>query len=173
MKNQLTLVLVLFASLYLSGCVTGVARDINGEEDRMRLGQQAFDKRDFDRAKEHYLVAVKESPNNSQALFKLGNIALYQGRNDDAANYYQRVLDIDPQFTRAHYNLAVIHLQRAEDHFSYYTATLDSGQPVDNNLIRLLSDIDAFATEKESPDAAPADPLDSLGELLGPARTSP
>jgi len=114
------------------------------------------------------MVALREAPNNVQAMFKLGNIALYQGRSDDAIDYYESVLELQPQFARAHYNLAVIHLGRAEDHFNFYAATLEGGRAIDRNLVRLLADIDAFANKGEtSPDVAPADPLDSLGELLG------
>jgi Tfp pilus assembly protein PilF len=162
-------------ALLASGCVTGVARDINGEEDRMRLGNEAFEARDFERAREHYLVAVDEAPTNTQALFRLGNISLYDNDPDAAENYYEQVLTIDPQFARAHYNLAVIHLGKAEDHFNYYAATLDSGRAIDQRLVRLLADLEAFATRKE--EAAPAvksnDPLDSLGELLGSGAAAP
>lgn len=165
----------LATALLATGCVTGVARDINGEEDRMRLGNEAFEARDFARAREHYLVAVDEAPTNTQALFRLGNISLYDNDPGAAEDYYEQVLAIDPQFARAHYNLAVIHLGKAEDHFNYYAATLDSGRTIDRRLVRLLADLEAFATRKE--EATPAvksnDPLDSLGELLGSGAPAP
>lgn len=160
---------LLLAVVAASGCVTGVARDINGEADRMRLGNEAFEARDFARAREHYLVAVDEAPSNTQALFRLGNIALYDNDADAAEDFYQRVLTIDPQFARAHYNLAVIHLGKAEDHFNYYAATLENGRAIDQPLVRLLADIESFATRKDqkAPTVKASDPLDSLGELLG------
>ncbi len=155
------------------GCVTGVARDINGEEDRMRLGQEAFAQRDYVRAREHYAVAVKEAPDNTQAWFRLGNIALYEDKSDEAAGYYERVLQLDPQFARAHYNLAVIHLARAEDHFNYYAATLENGRAIESPLVRLLADIESFATPEEATAVKSSDPLESLGELLGSGKSSP
>lgn len=164
------------ASVVLAGCVSGVARDINGEEDRMRLGNEAFEARDYERAREHYLVAIQEAPGNTDALFRLGNIALYDSNSDEAELYYRKTLEIDPQFARAHYNLAVIHLGRAEDHFNYYAATLDSGRTIDQPLVRLLSDIEAFARKDEKQEATPAqssDPLDSLGEYLGAGASAP
>ena len=161
----------------LGACVTGVARDIDGEEDRMRLGNEAFEARDFSRAKEHYLVVAEESPTNTQALFRLGNISLYESDPAAAQAYYERVLAIDPQFARAHYNLAVIYLGRAEDHFNYYAATLDNGRPIDAPLVRLLADIEAFASKDndatESRTATSNDPLDSLGEFLGNGAPAP
>ncbi|MFK7888002.1 MAG: tetratricopeptide repeat protein [Gammaproteobacteria bacterium] len=159
----------------MTGCVTGVARDINGEADRMRLGNEAFETRDYARAREHYLVAVEEAPGNAQALFRLGNIALYENNPDAAEGYYERTLAIDPQFARAHYNLAVIHLGKAEDHFNYYAATLDSSRAIDRPLVRLLADLEAFATGKEekAPAVKARDPLDSLGELLGSGAPAP
>ena len=169
------------AALWMTGalgaCVTGVARDIDGEEDRMRLGNEAFEARDFARAKEHYLVVAQESPANTQALFRLGNIALYESDPASAQAYYEKVLTLDPQFARAHYNLAVIYLGRAEDHFNYYAATLDNGRPIDAPLVRLLADIEAFARKDdettESRTATSSDPLDSLGEFLGNGAPGP
>ncbi len=167
------LYIVLGLAVLNGACVTGVARHINGEEDRMRLGQEAFAGRDFVRAREHYLVAVKEAPGNTHALFRLGNIALYDGQSDEALGYYERVLAIDPKFARAHYNLAVIHLGRAEDHFNYYAATLDNGQSIEAPLVKLLVDMEAFATPEETRSVKSSDPLDSLGELLGSGTSSP
>ncbi|MEO1575023.1 MAG: tetratricopeptide repeat protein [Pseudomonadota bacterium] len=167
----------LLIAVLQAGCVTGVARDINGEADRMRLGDEAFEARDYTRAREHYTVAVQEAPNNTQALFRLGNIALYEGRPEAAQEFYERTLAIDPQFARAHYNLAVIYLGRAEDHFNYYAATLDSGRSIDAPLVRLLADLEAFATKDSAKEQATTrsqqDPLDSLGEFLGTGAPAP
>jgi tetratricopeptide (TPR) repeat protein len=55
-----------------------------------------------------YQAAATKDPNNKYAHYDLGYI--YQQRNDtqDATTEYDKVLQLDPTFTRAIYNLAVL-----------------------------------------------------------------
>ncbi len=66
---------------------------VNNPFDR---GVQSYQIADFNSAKEYFLLATKEEPNHSEAWGWLGRIHFEQGEYDEAINYYNKALKLDP-----------------------------------------------------------------------------
>jgi tetratricopeptide (TPR) repeat protein len=99
----------------LVGACAGPAPKGQGETLAL-LGQAdaAYAKSDWTVAEKHYRALAERVPNDTYAQFRLANSLARQDRLSEAAQQYYRVLARDPAYTKAHYNLAVIHLLEAE-----------------------------------------------------------
>lgn len=118
----------------------------------------------FDEAEAHYLRAEQLGASDETILFWLGNYALIGSDLASAQRYYEAVLRTNPANAKALYNLGVVYLSRAEDHFHFYAATVPD-QEVEQKLMALLSSIDQFS-DNSSASAETESPLDSLREML-------
>lgn len=76
-----------------------------------KLGVIYARRHDFYRAKERFGQALIYNPRLAQALNNLGNLAREEGEIDIAIGYYQRAIEIDPDFSAPHNNLAVVYKQ--------------------------------------------------------------
>ncbi len=54
-----------------------------------------------------YEAMVREHPDNADALYSLGLARLYEGNWGPAAEQFQRVVELTPNFADAHANLAI------------------------------------------------------------------
>jgi Flp pilus assembly protein TadD len=57
--------------------------------------------------------SVQLDPRNSRVHHDLGVMLAFDGRLDEAADHFQRALDIDPESADARRNLAVVREQQA------------------------------------------------------------
>ncbi|KUJ74790.1 hypothetical protein AVO42_05220 [Thiomicrospira sp. XS5] len=64
-------------------------------------GYQAYQAGHLNQARRFYNLAYQQNGENIAALFGLAAIAVKQGQKLDALQYYQRILEIDPQNQRA------------------------------------------------------------------------
>lgn len=55
--------------------------------------------------------AAKRSPSNPDIIFELGNYHRFQGNDDKAFDYYKQVVLLDQQYTEAHINAGIIHME--------------------------------------------------------------
>lgn len=58
--------------------------------------------------------ALEVDPRHFRALTNLGNVALEEGRVDDAIDAYQRALKLNDDFANAHHNLAVAYRRKGQ-----------------------------------------------------------
>jgi len=58
--------------------------------------------------------AAKEKPGDPDAQYMLGNVYADLQKNTEAIETYERVLALNPKFTRAHYNIGVILLNKKD-----------------------------------------------------------
>ncbi|HHC72922.1 MAG TPA: tetratricopeptide repeat protein [Thiotrichales bacterium] len=148
----------------LVGCASGAATRQDAGE-LWSLAESAYRQGAYQQAKVHFQTLVARLPDNEMGWLRLGNIAMLEGRIDQAAEHYRTVLELNPRQAKAHYNLATIHLLKAERHFQFHTATVPERQ-ANPRLHRLLAEIERFSRGSGSE----RDSLDELSELLSGGR---
>lgn len=55
--------------------------------------------------------AMELSPSNPDIIFELGNYHRFQGNDNEAFDYYKKVILLDQQYTDAHINAGMIHME--------------------------------------------------------------
>ena len=163
-----TRLLAILLFLSLSACASKpLIKDTRPAElvSELNAAEQAYQAGNYDQAEKQFSSVLKKSPNNIEAQFRLGNIALRQSNYADARRYYQQVLTQQKNSTKAHYNLALVNLLEAEQHFHFHTAT--SGEKAEQQT-RLFALIDAIHTflENDEPKEKPKTALDNLADLI-------
>lgn len=146
--------------LLLAGCAaTGGNRSSTAE--LIAQADSAYGAEQWQQAQQAYERVLRQSPDDTHAMLRLANIAHRQQRWEEAEGLYRRVIERTPQDRRAHYNLAVLHLARAEEHFQYFSALsdVDAASPW---LTDLLAAIGRFADREQQATS----PLERLGEQL-------
>lgn len=69
---------------------------------------------ELEAAKGHFERALDLDPRHHRAITNLGNIALEQGRIDEAVEAYERAIRINDDFPNAYHNLGVAYRRRGE-----------------------------------------------------------
>jgi Flp pilus assembly protein TadD len=77
-------------------------------------GIAAFEKGNFEGAKEAYLRVLKVEPNNLAALVNLGSTEYRLGNSEEAERFLRRSLQIKPDNPTAWLNLGMVYLAREE-----------------------------------------------------------
>lgn len=72
------------------------------------LGYQAYQKKDFQQAKIHYLTALHKNPKSLPALFGLGATSAKKGEINVALNFYRQALNISPYNKEAETAIAIL-----------------------------------------------------------------
>lgn len=106
----------------------------------LQSGYQALNSGDLPRAQQQYEAALKQDANNRDALLGMAALAVRQNQGQQAASYYLRLLELDPNDSTAVAGLIGLHQG-------------DAGQS-ENRLKAILN---------QSPEAAPV--LFALGNL--------
>lgn len=71
------------------------------------LGEAELRRGQHDSAMRHLALALEENPEDCIALVGMGNCLLELSRPGEAAAYFERVLNIDPEMVGAHHNLGI------------------------------------------------------------------
>lgn len=167
-RQTISLALAVWA---LSACVATPVAEHQGSTimqsaDFFRAGEDAYKARLYAEATKQFEKSLELNPEHLDARFRLGNIAMLEGDRAAAREHYESLLRLEPRYAKGHYNLALIYLQQAEDHFSFYTATAPD-EHTNGRLIELLAAINHFSRKRAGGKAdLPTSPLDSLGLLL-------
>lgn len=80
------------------------------------LGQISILEGDLEKAKAYLLRGLQVSPNSTDILLLLGNIAL-QNRDESAIEYFEKVLQIDPYHEEAIFSLSELYLHVKKDRY--------------------------------------------------------
>lgn len=82
-----------------------------GEADDQAFNFHSF--RTFDLAMRYYQDFAKKNPDHALTWFRLGYLNhLNGGDAERSLRYYQRVLNIDPSYVEAHFNMGLINLEK-------------------------------------------------------------
>lgn len=136
MKFAYILVIVLMA-LQLSACATGGERygQLLPDESRATPELALLNQRarladaggDAAQAEALYKSVLRQTPNDTETWFRLGNLYARHNRAEEAATAYERTLVSDNSHVRAWHNLAIIRLRQS------YASLLQAQILVDDN----------------------------------------
>jgi tetratricopeptide (TPR) repeat protein len=73
----------------------------------INIGTLYYNRRDFNKAEQHYRRAIESDPRYALAYFDLGNVLDETGRVQEAVRTYRSALQLAPTYADAHYNLAL------------------------------------------------------------------
>jgi Tfp pilus assembly protein PilF len=73
-----------------------VTKSFPGVDPAVAEGYQRLQAGDAEAARTAYIRALRTDPNNADALYGMAAIALHQGKTDEAASAYQRILSANP-----------------------------------------------------------------------------
>jgi tetratricopeptide (TPR) repeat protein len=74
--------------------------------------QLAYEAGEDAQAEKLYMALLRQTPNDPEVWFRLGNLYARAHRPDAAADAYQRVLSINGNESRAWYNLGIVRLRQ-------------------------------------------------------------
>ena len=161
---KITIIVLLAISGLLSACATPSSKPLHDKQ-ALAVAEQAYQAADYVSAQAKFEALLKQSPQSHDALFRLGNIALRQTRLADARDYYRRTLALQPSASKAHYNLALVNLLDAEQHFHFHTATAQDNTAQQARLFTLISAIREFLDDDDQ-SKTPESALDKLADAL-------
>ena len=73
-----------------------------------------YEQGDIRGAKRAFQNILKTHSGNKDALYYLGNIAKSQGKHDEAIDYYNKAISIDPQFINSYFNLGGVFIDNGK-----------------------------------------------------------
>ncbi len=107
--------MVLAATLLAACQSTGGISDLPQRSDLFQLSneaQLAYESGEDAQAEKLYMALLRQTPNDPEVWFRLGNLYARAHRPDAAADAYQRVLSINGNEARAWYNLGIVRLRQ-------------------------------------------------------------
>lgn len=116
-------VLLKMAHLYLYWDKFEEAKEVYSsipDEDKNSLdyhkleGEFALRNRDNETAEKKFLKAIKEFPEDLDVLDRLAEINIEKGNNEKAAEYFERILSIDPEYDIIKFRLALLRFEMGE-----------------------------------------------------------
>jgi Flp pilus assembly protein TadD len=98
------------------------------------LGLLADLRQAYEQAAVHYKAALESKPDNPILLNNLGYSLYLSGRLDEAKQYFERAVAIDPGFKRARYNLALVYTkkERFQEAFRIFRQTMKPAAAYNN-----------------------------------------
>jgi predicted TPR repeat methyltransferase len=128
------------------------------------LGALYLTQRQPDMALRCYLRLLSIQP-DLDTYYNLGVIFSYQDRHNEAINYLQEALRLEPDFYNAHINLGAVYLKKEDlqQAAHHYEAALKL-RPNDPELLYILAAI----SQKTAPTSAPAEYVEHLFDQYAP-----
>ena len=110
------LLIMLLATMLLAGCAAMSGSSALPQRSELfqliNEAQLAYETGEDARAEQLYMALTRQTPNDPEIWFRLGNLYARAHRPDAAADAYQRVLSINGNEPRAWYNLGIIRLRQ-------------------------------------------------------------
>jgi tetratricopeptide (TPR) repeat protein len=126
----------------------------------LTLGIAYYEREDNLRALSAISRAVADKPDDPRARNYLAATAKALGWLGAAESELQRALDLDPNYAEAHYNLALIYLDRhppvLEIARRHYLKAVELGTPRDSLVEKQLNEAGSEETNSEKPESVPA-----------------
>jgi predicted TPR repeat methyltransferase len=137
----------------------------NHHEGHYNLGSTYLSLQRPDEALMHYLRCLNDKP-DAETYFNVGAIYMYKDRHQDAIDYFNSALAINPDFVAAHINLATTYL-KTENHskaIEHYKKALEL-EPDNPEISFILS---AISDQKNKPTTAPLSFVKDLFDQYAP-----
>ncbi len=110
-----------YASVSLVGCTSLEQTQINPtgvvQPDMLKLietANKAYIDKNWVEAEQQYREIVKTMSKDEFSYFRLGNTLLRQGRLDEATEFLNQAISLNPQFLEARHNLSTVYILQAE-----------------------------------------------------------
>ncbi|WP_171051713.1 rhomboid family intramembrane serine protease [Alteribacter natronophilus] len=100
-----------------------------------QIGQEYYQEEDYQEARRYLTLAAEGGAETPEVWFLLGNTYAMEGEYEEAGDYYYAALDLDEGFGPAHYNLALVYLEKGD---------LDTARDSAERAIELEPDNDQF-----------------------------
>lgn len=115
--NTSRLLTIFWVVVLLAGCkmMGGGNAELPQRSELFQLNndaQLAYEAGEDAQAEKLYMALLRQTPNDPEVWFRLGNLYARAHRPDAAADAYQRVLSINGNESRAWYNLGIIRLRQ-------------------------------------------------------------
>ena len=158
LEKWIATVLLLVVSLLGSGCASQ-GGSVEGAEALVKqstlidgflvAGEQLYNSNNLELAQAQFQRVLELDTVNIRALYRLGNIHFKVKELDKALAYYNKVIALNPRHSKAHFNVAVVNMMRAQGHFTLYRATAEAD--LDTTRVGvLLESIKAFSAPKKA-----------------------
>lgn len=126
----------------LTACqATGGISDLPQRSDLFQLSneaQLAYESGEDAQAEKLYMALLRQTPNDPEVWFRLGNLYARAHRPDAAADAYQRVLSINGNEARAWYNLGIVRLRQGWASLIQAYNYSDASNPLNPESERLI-----------------------------------
>lgn len=101
-------VVITFITVFFGACAsqTGPEKIDGSHRDK---ADHYYKSKQYDKAKRELLSILKESPDDLEANFRLAVIYGTEGLINESRSAFLKVLSIDPQYSKAYYNLGVLY----------------------------------------------------------------
>ncbi|EKF75144.1 hypothetical protein A11A3_05609 [Alcanivorax hongdengensis A-11-3] len=124
---------------------------------QVNIGLIHLQRKEFDQARTALEKALEINEVNPYAHNALGLVLREQGQFQQARQHYERALVLDPQYARAHFNLAVLgelYLQDLNLALTHFRAYQRLQKEEDQNVANWIVDL-----ERRAPEKAPSQPV--------------
>ncbi len=98
---------LLIASLAVNCASQGST--INEKDGRIKLAREYYRQQKLEKAKHELEIILLKNPKDIESLFLLGLIYGKQGSMNVSRSAFEKIISIDPQYSKAYYNIAVIY----------------------------------------------------------------
>ena len=88
--------------------------DPNNERAKIEIGMTHLEKGDFAAAETALTEAAQSMSASREVFYNLGEVKFAKGETDEAMKWYQRAVDIDPNWGKPLFKLGLGHLQKGD-----------------------------------------------------------
>jgi Flp pilus assembly protein TadD len=88
--------------------------DTNSDKAKIEIGMTQLEKGDLAAAETTLLAVAQGTSANKEVFYNLGEVKFAKGETDEAVKYYQRAIDIDPNWGKPLFKMGLAKLQKAD-----------------------------------------------------------
>jgi thioredoxin-like negative regulator of GroEL len=88
--------------------------DANADKAKIEIGMTQLEKNDLAGAEATLMSVAQSTSANREVFYNLGEVKFAKGETDEAVKYYQRALDIDPNWGKPLFKMGLAKLQKAD-----------------------------------------------------------
>ncbi|PYZ98625.1 rhomboid family intramembrane serine protease [Alteribacter lacisalsi] len=79
-----------------------------------QIGQEYYQEEEYTEARRYLTLAAEGGAESKEVWFLLGNTYAMEEQYDEAGQYFETALDLDEEFAPAHYNLALVFMEKGD-----------------------------------------------------------
>jgi Tfp pilus assembly protein PilF len=88
--------------------------DTNSDKAKIETGMTQLEKGDLAAAETTLMAVAQGTSANKEVFYNLGEVKFAKGETDEAVKYYQRAVDIDPNWGKPLFKMGLAKLQKAD-----------------------------------------------------------